>query len=168
MKHWLFILLLLALMSCSRNPVNQIFDEAKKHDKTFAVTVPGWMIKTAVKQAAKDQSLDDAIEEISAIEGAVKGARVLVSSELSADRLQKLNMQAGVLDKSGYFSYVSVKNKNLQFNLYGMEKKDKLTDLFFYGNSKEDGLILVKLETDISLKDFEGIARKVQKSTLEK
>ena len=162
------ILILLAvsliLTSCSRNPVNSIFDEAKKHDKTFAVSVPGWMIRTAIKQATKNEDLDEAIEDIAAIQGTLKGARVLVASEMPATMLQSLNAKSNNLDKRGYNAYIAVRNKDLKFNLYGLEKKDKLTDLFFYGNSKEDGLILVKLETDISTKDFENIARKVQKS----
>ena len=162
----LFVSILVS--SCSRNPVNAIFDEAKKHDKTFAVSVPGWMIRTAVKQATKNESLDEAIEDISAIQGALKGARVLVASELPSTMLQSLNTKSTSLDKRGYNEYIAVKNKDLKFNLYGFEKKDKLTDLFFYGNSKDDGLILVKLETNISTKDFENIARKVQKSVTEK
>jgi hypothetical protein len=168
MRILLFLCLLILISSCSRNPVNAIFDEAKKYDKTFAVSVPGWMIRTAVKEAVKNESLDEAIEDISAIPSALKGARVLVASALPPHILQNLMVKSAALNKRGYSEYIAVKNKDFKFNLYGFEKKDKLTDLFFYGNSRDDGLILIKLETDISTKDFENIARKVQNSVAEK
>jgi hypothetical protein len=145
-----------------------MFNEAKKHDKTFAVSVPGWMIRSAIKQATKNEALDEAIEDISNLNGVLKGARVLVASELPADLLNSLNAKSRSLDQRGYNAFIAVKNKDLNFSLYGLEKKDKLKDLFFYGNTKEDGIILVRLETDISTKDFERIAKKVQVSSLNK
>ena len=166
MRNIVFLIVWVIFASCSRNPVNKIFDEAKKHDKAFVVTVHGWMIRTAVKQATKNEDLDEAIEDISNLSGALKGARVLVATDLPTDLMSSINQKSKSLDKRGYDAYIAVKNKDLNFNLYGFEKKDKLKDLFFIGNSKEDGIILVKLETDISTKDFERIAKKVQTSAL--
>jgi hypothetical protein len=166
MRNSLYLVALIILVSsCARNPINNIFDDAKKHDKSFAVSVPGWMIRGAIKQATKNEDLDEAIEDLSKIEGALRGARVLVASDLPPTLLQNLNTQSRVLDQKGYNAYISVKNKGLNFNLYGFEKKDKLKDLFFYGSTKENEIIMVRLETDISTKDFERIAKKVQTTT---
>jgi Domain of unknown function (DUF4252) len=159
------VALIIFVSSCSRNPVNNIFDDAKKHDKSLVVSLPGWMIRGGIKQATKNEDIDEAIEDISKIEGALRGARVLVASDLPPTLLQNLNNQSRTLDQKGYSSYISVKNKGLNFNLYGFEKKDKLKDLFFYGSTKENEIILVRLETDISTKDFERIAKKVQTTT---
>jgi hypothetical protein len=166
MRNFLYlVILIIFISSCSRNPVNNIFDDAKKHDKSFAVSLPGWMIRGGIKQATKNEDIDEAIEDLSKIEGALKGARVLVASDLPPTLLQNLNNQSRILDQKGYSSYISVKNKGLNFNLYGFEKKDKLRDLFFYGSTKENEIIMVRLETDISTKDFERIAKKVQTTT---
>jgi hypothetical protein len=157
---------IILLGSCSRNPINQMFTEAKKNDNAFAVQVPGWLIRTAIGKAIKDETIEETITELEAAKSGIKGARVLVATKLSAAAYTDLNKRSNALEGQGFDNYLSFKSKDAKVNLYAKESKNRLKDLFFFANTAENSVVLFNIKTDISTADFQKIAKKVNEKKI--
>lgn len=148
--------------SCAKNPVNDMFEDAKKLDNTYALTVPGWLLRTSISKGIKDEDVKENITELESIKNGIKGARVLVSSKVDPTTLSKFNLANQDLANKGYDSYMFVKNKSANVNVWAKESKGKLKDIFFFVTANEDNnIVLFKLETDITTDQFNTIAKKV-------
>jgi hypothetical protein len=165
MKIILSCIILISLLSCSRNPVNKIFDEAKENDQVYAVQVPGWLIRSVLNRAINNETIDSTLVGLESAKSAIKGARVLVAPKVPVTAYNSLNAKAKSLTEKGFESYLSVKKKDVLVNLYGLEKSKKLKDIFFYINTGENGIAMFNLKTDISSSDFEKIVYKINQKS---
>lgn len=139
-----------------------MFDDAKKLENTYALSVPGWLLRTAISKGIKDENVQENITELESIKNGIKGARVLVSSKIDPNTLTRFNLANQDLANKGYDSYMFVKNKSANVNVWAKESKGKLKDIFFFITASEDNnLVLFKLDTDITTAQFNSIAKKV-------
>ncbi|MBK8387868.1 MAG: DUF4252 domain-containing protein [Saprospiraceae bacterium] len=159
MKNTIYLLAFIATFifsSCNRNPINKIFDTAKKEDNVVAVTLPGWMIKKGVSMAMKNDTVVNDVNTLNTIAGAIKKVRVLVKSHSSEAFTADMNKQVDNLSSKNFDTYAFIKSDENKVTVYGKEDKDKLKDLFFYVNGDENMAIL-HLKTDISIADFQKL-----------
>lgn len=146
----------LVLSSCSRNPINKIFDDAKKEDNILALSLPGWMVQKGVKLAMKDEKVGSDVNEINTVAGAIKKVRVLVKSNNTVEFTSKMNKSVADLSSKNFETYAMIKSGDTNVTVYGKEKKNTLEDLFFYVNG-DDNLAILHLKTKISIADFEKL-----------
>lgn len=152
-----FLLLIFLTSSCSRNPVNKLFDDMKKDDRVVAFTLPGWMINKAFGFALKgDEIPNDELSKLQSVVGDLKKIRVCVNNKPS--QITKNSLSKGIkdLDKDGYDVYAMVRNETNSYSFHVQEKKDVVKGLLFQINTT-DNVALIYLDTEISKSTFEKI-----------
>lgn len=148
-------LLVFMLSSCSRNPVNKLFDDMKKDDRVVALTLPGWMINKAFGLALMSEDLpNDEINKLQNVAGDLKKIRVCVNNKPSQLRRDALTKGIKKLDNRGYEVYAMARNENNSYSFHVQENKEIIKGLLFQINSK-DNVALIYMEAEISKSTFE-------------
>ena len=153
---------ILLLSSCNRNPINKIFDDAKKHDQVFALTIPGWMVHKGMDFALRNDDVSNEIKNLNEVTGGIKKIRLLVNTDNSDAFTKEITAKVNDLSNKHFEPYVMVKSHEANVSMYTKESKDRLKDLFFYVNGQKESAIL-HVKTDIKISDFEKLSASFKK-----
>jgi hypothetical protein len=158
MKNIFAIIVLASILtSCSRNPVNKLFDEMKKDDRVVAFTLPGWMVNKAFGFAMKDDEMpNEELNKLQSIAADLKKIRVCVNNKPNQQTRDAITKGIKGLDNQGYDVFALVKNETNSYSFHVQEKKDVIKGLLFQINTT-DNVALIYLDSEISKSTFEKI-----------
>ncbi len=124
----------------------------KEHDHAFALTIPGWLIRTGINIAADDEFKFE--EGFKDVVGGIKRLRVLHIDEHVGIENSKLNSIVSLMkEKDGYVDYATVKDDGNLMHVVVKEKGTKIKSLVIIANA-DDGFTILNLRTDIEMEDL--------------
>ncbi len=135
----------------AQKSINNLFESMKEDDKSFAIKLPGWILNTGLKYALSKQDN----EALNLFKDKIKGVRILINDDVKKDFTSALQKFTSSFAKDNLEMYASVKSDNTRVGVYVKEVKDKIKNVFFLINA-EDSTVLLHLETDIALVDFQN------------
>ncbi len=145
----IFFLFLLQPITAQKS-VNNLFEDMKDDEKSFALKLPGWIIDAGLKYALSDEDN----ETLNLFKDKIKKMRVLVNENPTIDFKKAIAKFKNNFSNDHLELYASVKDKSNLVNVYVEESKDKINNLFFLING-DNTVVLLHLKTDIALADFE-------------
>ena len=164
MKKLLTFLILVLLCSniSGQRSVNKLIDKMKEHKNAYAVTLPGWLIRTGLNIAAEDElKFEKGFKEIV---GGIKRLRVLyIDEKVSIDNSKMRSIVSQIKEKDGYVDYATVKEENNLVNVIVKEEGTRIKSLVIIANG-EDGFTILNLRTDIEMEDLKNANLSFNKS----
>ncbi|MBK8700197.1 MAG: DUF4252 domain-containing protein [Saprospiraceae bacterium] len=152
---WSLALCLLFIIPVNgQRKINRLFDQMKDDGYTFALTLPGWLVKTGLNAAHK-HTLGEDKDIFLALKKHISGVRLLVDEKSNARKNEILKQFAADPEKSGMELYASFTEKNNLVKLFVEEKKDKIKNLLFIVSGEND-TVLLHLKTDIAFNEFKN------------
>lgn len=133
-----------------------LFNDLKKDDRSFAVSLPGWLVRSGLNYASKHtEETDKALFE--SLKGAIKKVRVLVIESTDKDHSAAFQEFYEKAEKDKLELYASVKDGQNKVNIYVQEEKDKIKHFFLTVNGGKE-LALIHIKTDLPIKTFKETA----------
>lgn len=134
----------------------------KEHKHAYALTLPGWLIRTGINLAAEEEWKFEA--GYSDIVNGIKRLRVLHIDEhvtIENNKLQSIVSQ--IKEKDGYVDYAVVKEKDNLVNVIVKEKGTRIKSLVVIANTP-DGFSILNLKTDIEMEELKNANLSFNKS----
>lgn len=151
MKKLLFFLAILFSFQSvnAQKSVNKFIDKMKKHDRAYALTLPGWIMRTgAYMMDDEDIRMESGFNELI---GGIKKLRVLV---IDGDaKLAKKDFRSAIntmKERDGYVDYARITEGNNSLHVIVKEDKNKVKGLVLLTNS-DDTFAILNLKTDIDM-----------------
>lgn len=144
--------LLCSLPSYGQRNVNRLISKVKKNDSAIALTLPGWLMRSAFEVAQDDDfKIEKGYQDI--VDGIKKLRVVIIPEELkeTTDQINEALLQ--IKDKEGYEDYATVKDKGTLIRVMVKEKKNRIRNLVVVFNDDESMAIL-NILTDLDLEDL--------------
>jgi len=152
-KLFLFGLLFVASQSLhAQKSVDRFIDQLKKDDKSYVMTIPGWLIRTGIDVAdEKELRFEKGFGDI--VDG-IKKLRVLfLDREKAVPRSELNSVIKQIKDRDGYQDYAKVKDNGADVHVIVKEKNDSIKSLVVMASS-EDGFTILNLSTNIKMEDL--------------
>ncbi len=147
------LLSLSSLCSLSgQETAHRFIDKVKQHKNTYAMTLPGWLVRTGINLAIEEdlkegQGYKDIIKGIKQLRFVVVDDGDLVKKK-HIDKLIRLS-----IEEDGMEEYVRVKEDGNRIVVLVKEKNDRIYDLLVISNSKDE-FAIVNVKTNISLTEL--------------
>jgi len=146
------VLILLCSNVTGQRSVNKLIDKMKEHDQAFALTLPGWLIRTGINIAADDEfKFENGFREMV---GGIKRLRVLhIDEDVDIENSQLKSIVSQMKEKDGYVDYATVKEDGDLVHVIVKEQGTKIKSLVIIANA-DDGFTILNLRTDIEMEDL--------------
>ena len=84
--------------------VNRLIDKMKEHDHAFALTLPGWLIRTGINLATQEElKFEEGFQDL--VDG-IKRLRVLyIDEHVEIDNSKLASIVSQLKEKDGYVDY---------------------------------------------------------------
>lgn len=147
-----FVVILLCSTLTGQKSVNKLIDKMKEHKHAYAVTLPGWLIRTGINIAAEDElKFEKGFQELV---GGIKRLRVLfIDDKVSFENTKLKSLVAQIKEKDGYVDYATVKEDDNLVHVIVKEQGTRIKSLVIIANSN-DGFTILNLRTDIEMEDL--------------
>ncbi len=152
---WYKILLVILIAQCqltAQKSIGCLFNDLKKDDKSFAITLPGWLVRTGLNYASNHTEENDRAL-LETLKGVIKKVRVLVIESTDKDHSQAFEKFYSKSEKDHLELYASVKDDGNRVNIYVEEKEEIIKNLFLTVNGGKE-IVLVHIKADLPLKTF--------------
>ena len=154
MKKLLTILALVALCASAngQRSVDRLIDKMKEHKDAFALTLPGWLIRTGINIASEDEwKFEPGFQELV---GGIKRLRVLhIDEDINIENSKLRSIINKIKEKDGYIDYATVRDNDNLLQVVVKEKGTKIKSLVIVANA-DDGFTILNLKTDIEMEDL--------------
>lgn len=132
--------------------VNKLIDKMKEHKHAYAVTLPGWLIRTGINVASDNELKFE--EGFNELVGGIKRLRVLyIDEHVKIEDTKLRSIVTQMKEKDGYVDYATVKDDGNLLHVVVKEEDTKIKSLVLIANS-EDGFTILNLRTDIEMEDL--------------
>jgi len=133
----------------AQKSVNKLIDKMKKHDDAYAVTLPGWLIRTGINILDEDElRFENGFQEL--VQG-IKKLRVLhIDSDPNITNKNMASYVKRIKEKDNYEDYAIVREDGNNVHVIVKEKKSRVKSLVLLAHST-DGFTILHLKTDIDL-----------------
>jgi len=132
--------------------VDKLIDKMKKHKNAYALTLPGWVIRTGVNIATEDElKFERGFKDL--IDGIKRLRVIFINEATSIDNGKLRSIVSQIKEKDGYVDYASVKDEGNLVQVIVKEKGSKIKSLVLLA-SGEDGFTLLNLSTNIEMEDL--------------
>ncbi|MEM9545292.1 MAG: DUF4252 domain-containing protein [Bacteroidota bacterium] len=158
-----FLAVLLFCLSLNgQRSVNRFIDKMKEHKNAYALTLPGWLIRTGISIATKEElKFEEGFQEL--VEG-IKRFRVLfINDNVDIPNSKLRSVVSQIKEKDGYVDYASVKDDDNLVQVIVKEEGTKIKSLVVVANA-EDGFTILNLKTDIEMEDLKNANLSFNKS----
>lgn len=124
----------------------------KEHKHAYAVTLPGWLIRTGINIATEDEmKFEEGFQEL--VRG-IKRLRVLViDDKVDIENSKLRSIVTQIKEKDGYVDYATVREDSNLVQVIVKEEGTKIKSLVILANS-EDGFTILNLRTNIEMEDL--------------
>lgn len=148
----LLVLLIAQSQLSAQKSIGGLFNDLKKDDKSFVVSLPGWLVRTGLNYASNhteenDRALFETLKEV------IKKIRVLVIDSTDKDHSKAFEKFYSNLEKDHLELYASVKDEGNKVNIY-IEEKEEIIKNFFLTVNGEKEIVLLHIKADLPLKTF--------------
>jgi hypothetical protein len=134
---------------------NHIIDDIKYIEGSFTVTVPKWIVNKVFKESVKMPDSSDYLV-INQLRNNLGKLRFSTIGNQSVDLIDKKKLeQLQLFD--GYQLYSKIHKEGNYFRLYLRKDQDIIKNLFLIIESKNEGIFVMNLESNIYLNDFENL-----------
>jgi len=157
-----FVLVLLCTNLSGQSSVNNLIDKMKEHKHAYAVTLPGWVIRTGVNLISDEEfKFEKGFKDIV---GGIKRLRVLhIDDKVQIENTKLRSIVSQIKEKDGYVDYATVKEEGNLVHVIVKEDGTKIKSLVIIANS-EDGFTILNLKTDIEMEELEKAKLSFNKS----
>ena len=157
-----FVVLLLCSNISGQRSVDKLIDKMKKHKEAYAITLPGWLMRTGLNIAAEDElKFERGFQDLV---GGIKRLRVLyIDDKVSIDNSKLKSIVDQIKEKDGYVDYATVKEDKNLVHVLVKEQGSTIKSLVLIANS-EDGFTILNLKTDIEMEDLKNANLSFNKS----
>ena len=148
----LVLVLLLCFQVNGQKSVNKLIDKMKEHKKAYALTLPGWVIRTGLKIAGDDElRLEKGFQDLI---GGIKKLRVLhVEEGVNIENSKLKAIVSQIKEKDGYVDYATVRDQDKLVYVIVKEDKTKIKSLVLLAKD-DDGLTILNLKTDLEMEEL--------------
>jgi len=148
---FLAVILLCSSLSGQKS-VNKLIDKMKEHKHAYAVTLPGWLIRTGINLATEDElKFEEGFKELV---GGIKRLRVLyIDEHVSIENGKLKSLVSQIKEKDGYVDYATVREEDNLVHVIVKEDGTKIKSLVLIANSDE-GFTILNLRTNIEMEDL--------------
>lgn len=124
----------------------------KEHKHAYAVTLPGWLIRTGLNLAAEDElKFEKGFKDLV---GGIKRLRVLyIDDKVTIDNSKMRSLVSQIKEKDGYVDYATVREDSNLVHVIVKEQGTRIKSLVLIANS-EEGFTILNLRTDIEMEDL--------------
>lgn len=147
-----FLASLFTLHLNAQKSIKGLFNDLKKDDKSFAISVPGWLVKTGLNYASKQTEENDR-ELLESLKDVIKNVRVLVIEATHKDHSEAFRKFIEKSEKDHLELYAAVREEKNFVNIYVEEKDEIIKNFFLTVNGGED-IVLVHIKADLPLAKF--------------
>lgn len=148
----LFAIILLCTSLNGQRSVDKLIDKMKEHKRAYALTLPGWLIRTGINIATEDElKFEEGFREL--VSG-IKRLRVLhIDEGVNIDNSKLNSIVNQMKEKDGYSEYATVKEENNLVKVVVKESGTRIKSLVVISKS-EDGFTILNLRTDFDMEDL--------------
>lgn len=157
-----FIVILLCSNISGQRSVDKLIDKMKEHKHAYALTLPGWLIRTGINISTEEElKFEKGFKELV---GGIKRLRVLFIDDTTHIENNKLkSIVSQIKEKDGYVDYATVKEEKNLVHVMVKETGTKIKSLVIIANST-DGFTILNLKTDIEMEDLKNANLSFNKS----
>jgi hypothetical protein len=141
-------------MLYGQKEVNRLIDQIKDHPQSITMTLPGWLIRTAVNIASTNANLEEDEEVWLSMAKDIKKVRFSVVENKGVNPHTSDEMLATIpkILADGYDKYASVRDGGNNVEVLVRENNDEIQNilLFVHGES----LVAIHLNTEIPYEKF--------------
>ena len=136
----------------AQKSVNKLIDKMKEHENAYALTLPGWLIRTGFNLAMQDElKFEKGFQDL--VKG-IKRLRVLhIDEDVTIEKSKMRSLVSQIKEKDGYVDYATVRDNDNLVNVIVKEDGTKIKSLVLIANSG-DGFTILNLRTDIEIEDL--------------
>lgn len=156
MKQLILAILLLVVghnMNAQKS-VNRLIDELKKDKNAYALTLPGWLLRTGIKIADEGElKYEKGFQEL--VNG-IKRLRVLyINKKPNIDRAKLNDLAAQIIAKDEYEDYANIRDQGSNVRVIVKEDNTRIRSIVLLA-SGEDEFTILNLKTDLDLEDLKN------------
>jgi len=132
--------------------VNKLIDKMKEHKHAYAITLPGWLIRTGINVASDDElKFEKGFKDLI---GGIRRLRVLhIDEHVEIEKSKMNSIVSQIKEKDGYVDYAMVKDEGNLVQVIVKEEGTRIKSLVLLANSG-DGFTILNLKTDIEMEDL--------------
>ena len=134
--------------------VDKLIDKMKEHKYAYAVTLPGWLVRTGLNIASEDEmKFEKGFQEL--IDG-IKRLRVLyIDNKVHIENKKLRSIVSQIKEIEGYVDYASIREEDNLVHVIVKEEGTRIKSLVLIANSN-DGFTILNLKTDIEMEDLKN------------
>ena len=162
----LLLFTLLNLDLFAQKSIKCLFNDLKKDEKSFAISVPGWLVKTGLNYASNHTEENDRLL-FEKFKDVIKKVRVLVIDGTEKDHTESFEHFYSKSEKDKLELYASVKEDKNKINVY-VEEKDDIIKNFFLTVKGEKEIVLLHIKAELPMKLFKDTDFSFHKNKISK
>ena len=149
---FLFVAVLFCLNLSAQQSVNRLMDKMKENNHAYAVTLPGWLVRTGLNIASEDElKFEKGFQEL--VDG-IKRLRVLyIDEKVEINHKMFHSIVTQIKEKDGYVDYAKVREEDNLVHVIVKEEGTRIKSLVLMANS-DDGFTILNLRTDLEMDDL--------------
>ena len=126
----------------------------KERDHAYAMTLPGWLIRTGINLAAEDElKFEKGFQDLV---GGIKRLRVLfIDDKVTIENSKLTSIVDQIKEKDGLVDYATVREEDNLVRVIVKEDGTKIKNLVLVANSN-DGFTVLTLKTDLEMEDLKN------------
>ena len=134
----------------------------KEHKHAYAITLPGWLIRTGLNLATEEElRFEKGFQDLI---GGIKRLRVLfIDDDVTIENSKLLSLVSQIKEKDGYVDYATLREEDNQVHVIVKEDGTKIKSLVLIANS-DDGFTILNLRTNIEMEDLKNADLSFNKS----
>lgn len=159
-----FVLVLVCINLNGQRSVNKLIDKMKEHKHAYAITLPGWLIRTGINIATEDEhKFENGFQEL--VHG-IKRLRVVhVNEKVEIENSKMKSIVSQIKEKDGYVDYAMVKEDDNLVHVIVKEDETKIKSLVIIAKS-EEGFTILNLKTNIEMEELKKANLSFNKSQI--
>lgn len=121
----------------------------KEHKHAYALTLPGWLIRTGLNFSADENlKFEKGFQDL--VDG-IKKLRVLyIDDKVTIENSKLRSIVTQIKEKDGYVDYATVREKDNLVHVIVKEEGTKIKSLVLIASSK-DGFTILNLKTNLEI-----------------
>jgi len=147
-----FDVLFLCISLNGQRSVNRLIDKMKERDHVYALTLPGWLIRTGINLATEEElKFEQGFQDL--VDG-IKRLRVLyIDDHVDIENSKLRSIVSQIKEKDGYVDYATVRDEDNLVQVIVKEEGTRIKSLVLVANA-EDGFTILNLKTDFEMEDL--------------